>query len=325
MIQRDETREWEYHSLEEALYRLSRFTLGRAKPSLKIWVYPKEDKLYYSIVEQVEDLIPSHALNIANQAIKHIFKALQEQNEAFIGFEDIECNKLYSYVRSEEVGLLYFGDIQLRKKAKDHRKVKIPIIEFENKVVCETLEDYLRFFSLENNYINRGKVMAWVNQQKGEAKNLRNRRRKFDPNKVVDMYMGKNSFGKEMAILVYEGLPQLAGFGPIIRTFPDLTEQEALNLYKRFLIPPPSTLKRYFKGENKKEKVQTPTNMDSIIEEYNLYKTPEGFMNVKALLTWGQDIVVKSSAQLLKELRALGAVVTQSESKKIWEKVMEDE
>lgn len=234
---------YKFLGIEEALYRLN---LHKDK-ILKVFPRSRNEgelsgALNYNLISP-EGLIPSHKMKSYSSLSKYIVESLDSSSVAFIGYNN---GGLYSFSPSEALGIMYFGQTTLRKRSKGD-KSPLPLIEFEDKTLCSNMTDYLNFFKLEDNYSNRGKVMSWLNLQRGEAIRLRKRTYKFDPNKVINLELSQNSYGKPVATLTYEGLPSIKGFSQLVQLFPKITQKEVEELYGEFGIPLPSTAKKFFR------------------------------------------------------------------------------
>lgn len=298
-----------YYGLEEAVARLGLTGLDDNLIHLSA-TGVRGSALRYEIIPQRGKFSKGHSLHPIWRATTYIIESTLERGEAWLGYHD---GKMYSFLPLDEAGLVYFGKIRLLKETKDKRKVKLPIVEFEDGTVCRTLQDYLDFFSLDNTYINRGKVLTWLNQQSGETKRIRRRRQQYDPDKVLKFTLGTNSFGKPVGVLSYCGLPPLVGFSPIMETFPDMTLQEAKDLYHKYDIPIPSTMEKHFRM-SKSKRGSSDMDYDHFIETYHLY--PHGDqLNFEG--SYGV-LSLDSPGQLGAQLRKHGEVITKNQAQDLW-------
>lgn len=205
-------------------------------------IYIKDHKAQYDFVGG--GVSQAHHLRNLGEAAQCVIETLADRGEVWIG---LEGPAIYSYLPSTEAGLLYFGEVKLVTLPNDHRKVRYPVVQFEDGTVCQKLSDFLEYFKLENNYSNRGKVMRWLSSLDGPTTKLRTRKQKFDRKKVINLEMGTNRFGKPTAILHYRRLPAMVGLKPMLDTFPDLTPTQVQELYSDYGITLPGTFKRAFK------------------------------------------------------------------------------
>lgn len=209
-------------------------------------IYIKDHKAQYDFV--AGEVSQAHHLRNLGEAAQCVIETLADRGEAWIG---LEGPAIYSYLPSTEAGLLYFGEVKLVTLPNDRRKVRYPVVQFEDGTICQKLSDFLEYFKLENNYSNRGKVMRWLSSLDGPTTKLRTRKQKFDRKKVINLEMGTNRFGKPTAILHYRRLPAMVGLKPMLDTFPDLTPTQVQELYSDYGIALPGTFKRAFKEHKK--------------------------------------------------------------------------
>lgn len=273
------------------------------------------------------DYVPALRLPTVADVIQCIMEHLDTRGEVWIGYDGW---KIYHYFPSSESNLLYLEDFQLVKlpgKSKDGER-KTPSVEFKDGTICSRMDEYLKYFGMENNYYNRGRVKVWLNSLEGPVKRSRKRKQKFDPNKVLGMEMGQNRFGKPTAILRYQHLPPLVGLGPILETFPNMTKEDAKDLYHRFDVPLPSTFNRVFKDrpnpapkDPPKEKPHKRKSVDYYGSKYKMYRTLQGYLNFEGSIG---EMVAMDPEKLYEMLLGEGEKVSRKTANKIWTEYMED-
>lgn len=316
----------EFKSIEECL-----LTLEATSRDYLISVYiGKSGGPEYSILTNADGgLVPLHRLRGTQPILKYILESIREGRRAYFGYNSEFENEIYSFGEKDQVGLVYFGDFSLVKKPGKGRP--LPTVEFENGTVCSSYKDYMEFFGLTDNYTNRGKVMSWVNSHLEEASKGEEKTYTFNQKKVKGFTSAQTRFKTEIQVLSYEGLPDMFGFGAIVKTFPNITLKQVENLYSSQGVKMPSTVRKHFrdkkKAPSKPQKPQktpgvkqNPGEFDYYITTYNLHPSDtKGYLNFKA--SYG-DVVVNNSRKLAEELRGHGEVITYNEAQSLWNTVM---
>lgn len=314
----------DFKSLEECLITLE----SSGKENL-IHLYLRKNGVKYDLIKNVEKLVPVHRLRGYQSLLKYILESIKENKEIYFGYNPDFPQEIYSFEEKESLGVVYFGSFSVVQNPGRGRP--LPTIEFEDGTLCSKYQDYLEFFRLPDNYFNRGKVMRWVNAHQEKVKVVKKKVYHFNPQKVIGFTTGTTRFKTEVQVLSYKGLPDMFGFGAIIKTFPKLTQIQVEDLYKSHGVKIPSTVGKYFRDKEKdlstKVVKSKTTNtkvelgeFDYYIDTYQLRPSESpGYMSFRS--NYG-DIVIDTPEKLTKELREHEEVITANEAKRLWSIVM---
>lgn len=321
---------YKFYSIEECLMRLN-----LEKGGLLVKVYYSNDIEYEFI--PIEGCNPSHRLRGASNIFQYLVASVRENGFALFGYHP-EYNEVYSYTPTNEVGLICFEDVELIKGCSSRNP--LPILRFSHQTVCGSYLEYLSHFGLVDNYTNRGKILTLVTHlAKTAEKGSLEKTHDYDPTLVEELYYGISRFGKKVPVLRYRGLSDIFGFTNITKAFPNITEEEIVELFDKYGIPLTSTAQKYIRDLRKEEPTKrTPRKRKRRkkgpppIEGLDLiqYIGRHHIRKVKDHIEiysneFGQEIVVNNPFEIVQTIRMNGDEIETSLGPKIWKEVSGEE
>lgn len=318
---------YKFYSVEESIMRLN---LVKGEDFL-IQVFFTDDLRYEFIPRDRYN--PLHRLRGTQSISQFLISSMRENRLAIFGYHP-EYNEIYSFAPIEEVGLVCFEEVELIKGPCSRNP--LPTLRFSSQVVCGSYSEYLTHFGLGDNYTNRGKVLTLVtNLAKTAKKGSLEKVHSYDPSLVEKLYHGVSRFGKNVPVLRYQGLPDIFGFTNIIKSFPDITEGEIVELFDKYDIPLTSTAQKYIRDlrkekpprrtprKRKREKRGSlPVEGLDIIQYIGRHHIEKIKGNVTIYSKeFGQEIVVKNPFELVQTIRSNGDSIETVLGPKIWEEV----
>lgn len=314
---------YKFYSIEETILRLTLLVgndhLIRVRAS---------DDLEYEFVSR-EKYRPLHRLRGIQSIHPYLISSVKERGFAVYGYHP-EYKEIYSFSPVEEVGLVCFEETELIKNPCSRNP--LPTLRFSQNQVCGSYPEYLTHFNLEDTYINRGKVLTLATQlAKVSPKADLGDTHSYDPSLVEKLYYGLSRFGKKVPVLRYQGLSDLFGFTRMVKTFPDITESQIVELFDSYDMPLPSTAQKYIRDLRKEEstsKTRPPRKRSQPIGELDLiqyigrhhirYRKGHVWIDSKSL---GQERVAKNPFDLVTNIRANGDTIEATLGPKLWEEV----
>lgn len=319
---------YKFYSVEESIMRLNLVK----KEDCLIRVFLTDD-LRYEFIPR-DGYNPLHRLRGTQNISQFLISSMRENESAILGYHP-EYNEIYSFAPIEEVGLVCFEEVELIKGPCSRNP--LPTLRFSSQVVCGSYPEYLTHFGLEDNYTNRGKVLTLVtNLAKTAKKGSLEKVHSYDSSLVEKLYHGVSRFGKNVPVLRYRGLPDIFGFTNIIKSFPDITEEEVVELFDKYDIPLTSTAQKYIRDLRKEESTRrTPRRKrkrekkgslpveDLDIIQYIGKHHIEKFRGDVIIYSkeFGQEIVAENPFKLVQTIRANGDNIEATLGPKIWEEV----
>lgn len=312
---------YKFYSIEECLLRLG-------NKRCLIQVNSRDGEVEYDLIP-FEGYNPTHRLRGFQSLYQYLISSIKETGSAIFGYHP-EYNEIYSYVSCGEVGLVCFEKTELIKDPSP--KNPLPIIRFSNETVCGSYPEYLSYFGLEDTYTNRGKVLTLAtNLAKTSDRGTIVGTHQYDRSLVEQLYYGTSRFGKNVPVLRYRGLSDIFGFTNIIKIFPNMTQEEIVELFESYSIPLPSTAEKYLrelsKGESpstrppRKKKSTQVENLDLIqyIGKHHIKKSRKKVVIYSHELD--SEIVAKDPFDLIQTIRANGDNIDAEMGPKLWEEV----
>lgn len=266
-----------------------------------------------------------------NSLEAQLSRELHFNEEAIMGKG--EDGSLYFHSRPKEDLLVYPGEVTVIKKPTSRSRT--PLMTLDG-TPCNSIQDYLKKFSLEDTYINRGRVMDWIKATISgvEVKALQN-----ICTFCLDDFTGyewkTTQRNNRYAAFLHSKVGIIYGVRDMAKKISGLTREEAKQVYQKFGLPLPSTIYHQIPKSPKEStpkraknrpkrnpsvgKTHTPEqSLSFYVEKYDLKNCKKGvIMTMKT----GDDMVWKTPEELLAQLRSCGEEITTTQIHELWDTI----
>ena len=229
-----------------------------------------------------------------------------------------EDDSLYFHNRPKESLLVYSGEVVLVKKPTSRSRT--PLMTLDG-TPCNSIQDYLKKFGLEDTYINRGRVMDWI---KATISGVEVETMQSTCTFFLDDFTGyewkTTKRNNRYAAFLHSKVGVIYGVKDMAKKISGLTREQAKLVYQKFELPLPSTIYHQIpksstrsttKKDQKRPKRKASVgkfhpqeqNLSFLVQKYDLKKAKKG---VIMTMQTGDDMVWKTPEELLAQLRSCG-------------------
>ena len=244
-----------------------------------------------------------------------------------------EDDSLYFHNRPKKSLLVYSGEVVLVRKP--NSRSRTPLMTLDG-TPCNSIQDYLKKFGLEDTYINRGRVMDWIKAtSSGVEVETMQSTCTFCLADFTGYEWKTTKRNNRYAAFLHSKVGVIYGVKDMAKKVSGLTREQAKQVYQKFELPLPSTIyhqipksaKVPVPKKPKKRPKRNPEvgknhteeqNLSFLVQKYDLKKAKRG---VIMTMESGDDMVWKTPEELLAQLRLCGEDITTTQVHELWDTI----